>query len=191
MKTASNHPRTKRQQWVSIAAVLLVFGVAAFSFLPAESAGVVTGAKKSAGTRPAPPSVHGEEYAADADADDSGGAPDAAAQANDKPSAPSDGCVKCHTGVGDPHATKLVNGPSCIDCHGGNGAAAVKSEAHTARPTYPKQWPSSANPKEAFTLQVKENLDWIRFVNPSDLRTADLACGKCHGPTVRALKKTP
>ncbi|HEV7889678.1 MAG TPA: hypothetical protein VGP08_03520 [Pyrinomonadaceae bacterium] len=115
----------------------------------------------------------------------------AAQQENtDKPPAPSDGCVKCHTGVGDPHQTKIHNGPSCVDCHGGNGSASTRLEAHTAKPKHTQKWRGSANPKESFTLLNDESWDWIRFVNPSDLRVAQAACGKCHESYVKGLQKS-
>jgi hypothetical protein len=174
MKTSGNHPRTKRQQLFSLLAVLAVLGLAAFAFIPARSAGVaaVTGA--------------GAETAETTEA---GGEPTAAQER--KPPAPSDGCMKCHTGVGDPHQTKINNGPSCVDCHGGNGTGTTKLEAHTARPKHPEKWHSAANPEETFTLLNNENWDWIRFVNPSDLRVAEATCGgTCHGDYIKRLQKS-
>lgn len=177
MKTASNHPRTKRQQLISLFAVLLVFGVAAFSFFPVHSAGVVTKTTQPAAT----------------DADDEGDSTPAEVgvqQENDKPPAPSEGCVSCHKGVGDPHQEKIRNGPSCVDCHGGNGTATTKADAHTAKPRHPEKWPGSANPEESFTLLNNENWDWIRFVNPSDPRTAEASCGKCHDSYIKSVQKS-
>ena len=137
MKTVSNHSRTKRQQLFSILAVLVVFGVAAFSFLPVHSAGLFKNGSKPA-TQPSASSASASETA-DADVDPVANVPQDAVQ-----HAPSDGCVKCHTGVGDPHQTNLRgSSPSCVDCHGGNGTATTKNEAHTAKPRHPEKWPSS------------------------------------------------
>ena len=36
-------------------------------------------------------------------------------------------CMECHKGVTDPHPRTLV---SCVDCHGGDGTATTKAEAH-------------------------------------------------------------
>jgi hypothetical protein len=175
MKTSVNHSRTKRQQLFSLLAVFAVLGLAAFAFIPARSAGVAVGYDKTA---------------AAPDTNDAGGEPAAAPQER-KPPAPSDGCVKCHTGVGDPHQTKINNGPSCVDCHGGNGTAALKEQAHTAKPKHPEKWHSSANPEDTFTLLNNENWDWIRFVNPSDLRVAEVSCGgTCHGDYIKRLQKS-
>ncbi len=96
MKTASNRQHTKRQQLFSLLAVLVVFGVAAFAFLPVHSAGLVRSASKTATQPPASSAPVSE--AADSGADPVANVPQDAVQ-----HAPSDGCVKCHTGVGDPH----------------------------------------------------------------------------------------
>lgn len=165
MKTVSNHSRTRRQQLISLVAVLLFACVAAFALFPVQSAGVATKTN-------APSSSATTDDAEDA------AEPAATAQAEGA-SAPSDGCVKCHTGVGDPHMTP--RGISCVDCHGGNGLGTSKQEAHTAKPKHPEQWRSAANPEDSFTLLNNENRDWVRFVNPSDLRVAEETCGKCHG----------
>jgi hypothetical protein len=89
----------------------------------------------------------------------------------------SESCEKCHKNVAEPHQTRV--NLSCVECHGGNGEAPTKEASHI-KPLHPEKWRSSANPEESFTLLNKESREWIRFVNPSDLRVADLACGKCH-----------
>jgi hypothetical protein len=91
--------------------------------------------------------------------------------------ASSESCEKCHKNVSEPHQTKVSL--TCVECHGGNGVALTKEEAHV-KPLHPEKWRSSANPQESFTLLNNESREWIRFVNPADLRAADLACGKCH-----------
>lgn len=113
--------------------------------------------------------------------------PSARAQAPAPAPAVSTGCMECHQNSRDPHPTaqKL----SCVDCHGGNGVAKTKEEGHP-KPLHPESWPSSANPESSFTLLNRESREWIRFVNPSDLRTADLACGRCHSEIVRTVRKS-
>ena len=91
--------------------------------------------------------------------------------------ASSESCEKCHKNVAEPHQKRVNLG--CVECHGGNGLAPTKEGAHI-KPLHPEKWRSSANPQESFTLLNNESLEWIRFVNPADLRAADLACGKCH-----------
>src|SRR5207248_2853538 len=85
----------------------------------------------------------------------------------DAKAAVSDGCLTCHKGAVDPHPTPQTIG--CVGCHGGNGTATTKDQAHTAKPSHPEMWPTAANPKQSYTLLNRENWDWIRFVNPSDL----------------------
>jgi hypothetical protein len=89
---------------------------------------------------------------------------------------------------------------SCVDCHGGNasisravsaapGSAAyedLKKRAHP-RPKLPQLWRSSANPVRPFSDWLKESAEYIRFVNPGDLRVAEQTCGKCHAKEVRAV----
>lgn len=103
-------------------------------------------------------------------------------------SAPSAGCVSCHANTQDPHPVQ--QSLSCADCHGGNGTATTKEGAH-ARPRFPEHWPSAANPHESYTLLNRESYDWIRFVNPSDLRVAPQVCGRCHQAIVRTVQKSP
>ncbi|MGJ8693601.1 MAG: hypothetical protein ACSHW0_14130 [Thalassotalea sp.] len=118
----------------------------------------------------------------------------------------STGCLSCHT---DTDSLSMHASPGvilgCIDCHGGNASEtkpfsankgdveyqAALNKAHVL-PSYPKDWqfPSSANPEISYTLLNREAAEFVRFVNPSDLRIADEACGACHMPTVQAAKRS-
>jgi hypothetical protein len=114
------------------------------------------------------------------------------------------GCLTCHSRTDEPsmHASPgVVLG--CTDCHGGDAAVSLPrgsapgdfayraslDRAHV-QPRYPKSWhyPSSANPEGSFTLLNKESPEYIRFVNPSDYRVVEEACGACHQPIVNAAK---
>src|SRR5208282_2159837 len=91
------------------------------------------------------------------------------------------------------------------DCHGGDAHvtappglkktdaeyAAIRDRAHVL-PLYPEAWnyPSSAKPKESYTLLNKESPEFIRFVNPSDLRVARQACGACHLQIIQAAERS-
>ena len=111
------------------------------------------------------------------------------------------GCISCHTQTDEPtmHATGDVQ-LGCTDCHGGNadvritpGVASgsaeyqhVKMQAHP-QPRDPALADRSANPQRAYTMWLKESPEYIRFVNPGDLRVAAETCGSagCHAPEVR------
>ena len=80
-------------------------------------------------------------------------------------------CVHCHVGIEKMHSSPAVR-LACTDCHGGNPAATEKDKAHV-KPRYPDRWPSSANPKRTYTLLNEEDPEFIKFVNPGDLRIAD------------------
>lgn len=89
------------------------------------------------------------------------------------------GCVECHTGIEDMHASPHVV-LGCIDCHGGDPTPGLTlRKAHVA-PRHPEHWPSSANPSDSSVLLNHESPEFIQFVNPGDLRISDRACGPCH-----------
>ncbi|MBI3670111.1 MAG: hypothetical protein HY237_10075, partial [Acidobacteria bacterium] len=114
------------------------------------------------------------------------------------------GCVTCHTATDEPtmHPTGTVR-LGCADCHGGNaevrlpaGAAPgaanyeqAKNQAHL-QPREPSAAGSSAGPVRAYTKWLRESSEYIRFVNPGDLRVAGQTCGGtgCHAAEVRAVR---
>jgi len=120
--------------------------------------------------------------------------------------AKSEGCVSCHTSTDNKtmHSNPAVR-LGCTDCHGGNAGVAlpdgvsrdtaggdarydsIREQAHVL-PRYPADWhyPSSANPERTYTLLNREAREFIRFTNPSDFRTAELACGACHQEIIEA-----
>jgi hypothetical protein len=99
-------------------------------------------------------------------------------------------CVVCHQNTCDPHARATLQ-LGCADCHGGNPCAHTKEEAHE-QPRFPDAWPSSANPVRSYTLLNHERPEFIRFVNPGDLRVAHLSCGLsgCHPKEVLEVRKS-
>ena len=90
------------------------------------------------------------------------------------------GCVHCHQKVCDPHGKDTLH-LGCTDCHGGDASTCDKAAAHV-HPRFPDAWPSSANPVRSYTLLNHEKPEFIRFVNPGDLRVAHIGCGtvNCH-----------
>ena len=109
-----------------------------------------------------------------------------------------EGCVSCHTLIEPMHKygttetlEKLKDGKdavglSCTACHGGNPATKLKDEAHV-KPKFPDEWRragkyTGANPERPNTLMNRESWEFVRFVNPGDLRVAAETCGSasCH-----------
>ena len=116
------------------------------------------------------------------------------------------GCVSCHTDsdAKTMHMSQAVK-LGCASCHGGDAGViapaglaktapeyvALRDRAHVL-PRYPKTWhyPSSANPKQSYTLLNKEAPEYIRFVNPSDYRVARQACGACHMELIEKAERS-
>ena len=114
------------------------------------------------------------------------------------------GCLTCHTSTDSPtmHTTGTVR-LGCTDCHGGNSevriAAGVvrtsleyqtaQQQAHPGR-RKSSDTKSSANAVRAYTNWLQQDWDYVRFVNPGDLRVAEKTCGSsgCHSAEVRRVK---
>jgi hypothetical protein len=100
-------------------------------------------------------------------------------------------CLLCHRGQHDPHGKPDTVRLGCVDCHGGNPRSDDQRLAHV-RPRFPQAWESSGNPARSYTLLNHESPEFIRFVNPGDLRIAHLSCGTmgCHGDQVLQVRKS-
>lgn len=120
-----------------------------------------------------------------------------------------EGCVTCHGQIEPMHkygTTETLDalkdgkdavGLTCTTCHGGNpvprktsddprSIEQIKNEAHV-RAKFPEQWKrdgksTGANPERTNTLLARESWEFVRFVNPGDLRVAAKTCGgsACH-----------
>ena len=109
-----------------------------------------------------------------------------------------DGCVKCHGQIEPMHRygttetlEKIKDGKdavglSCTACHGGNPASEVKEEAHV-KAKFPREWRrdgryTGANPERTNTLLARESWEFVRFINPGDLRVVGKTCAgsACH-----------
>src|SRR6266481_5865533 len=115
----------------------------------------------------------------------------------------SSGCISCHISTDEPtmHPTKTVH-LGCADCHGGNSSVSVSSGAARNSPEYnstkekahvqPRNasFRNRANlPERTFTKWLAESAEYIKFVNPGDLRVAPETCGAtgCHEAETRAV----
>ena len=90
------------------------------------------------------------------------------------------GCIECHANIEDMHASPHVV-LGCTDCHGGNATPGLTMRKAHVAPLHPEFWQSSANPNESSVLLNHESPEFIRFVNPGDLRISEKSCGACHG----------
>jgi len=132
--------------------------------------------------------------------------PSPASQTVTEADAKSAGCMTCHTAT-DRHT--MHQNPAvilgCTDCHGGNSKVTLVQGVQREDPAYttalrsahvmPRDekawnWPSSANPVRTYTLLNKESPEFIRFINPGDLRVAREACGACHLPIIHASERS-
>jgi len=129
-------------------------------------------------------------------------APPVRGQSQQEADGKSKGCITCHTSTDEPtmHPTKTVF-LGCTDCHGGNSSISVtasaapnsgeynaaKEKAHI-QPRDPSFKDRSALPERTYTKWLKESAEFIKFVNPGDLRVAPETCGAvgCHAKEVRA-----
>jgi hypothetical protein len=114
------------------------------------------------------------------------------------------GCVSCHTSTDEPsmHPTGTVR-LACIDCHGGNSTATlppgtksktpeyeqIKNRAHVL-PNDPALAGRSGIPQRLYTKWLRESYEYVRFINPGDLRVAAETCGTagCHAAEVLKVK---
>ena len=96
--------------------------------------------------------------------------------------------AKCHAGIEPMHVSAAVK-LGCTDCHGGRNDTTDKLAAHVA-PRDRAVWSTTANPPRTYAALNRESADFVRFINPGDLRVADQTCGNrgCHGPIVARVR---
>src|SRR2546426_4577911 len=118
----------------------------------------------------------------------------------------SSGCISCHTSTDEPtmHPTKTVH-LGCTDCHGGNSSVFVASGTARNAPEYNSSKEKAhiqprdpifknrgAVPENVYAKWLKEPAEYIKFVNPGDLRVAPETCGAagCHTTETRAVSNS-
>jgi hypothetical protein len=86
------------------------------------------------------------------------------------------------------HASPAVQ-LECTDCHGGRSDTTDKLRAHV-QPRSRSLWNTAANPPRTYTALNQESPEFVRFINPGDLRVADQTCGGkgCHGMIVGKVR---
>jgi hypothetical protein len=124
-------------------------------------------------------------------------------QTQEEVDAKSVGCQSCHTATDSVtmHVSQSVR-LGCTDCHGGDATVRVAAGLSATSAEYldvkRKAHPqprilangSSANPVRVYTDWLKESWDYIKFVNPGDLRVAESTCGAsgCHTSEVQKVR---
>ena len=110
-----------------------------------------------------------------------------------------EGCLSCHGNTEPMHRPprtpasetgELQDGRdgqklTCTYCHGGNPVESKDQEKAHVQPLFPDAWKrdgkrSSANPERTNTLLARESREFVRFINPGDLRVSRQTCGACH-----------
>jgi hypothetical protein len=124
-------------------------------------------------------------------------------QSQEEAAAKSSGCTSCHTATDEPtmHPSKGVH-LGCTDCHGGNNSVSVAAGTSPTSPEYLQAKEKAhvqphdaffknrtALPEGAYTKWLKESAEYVKFVNPGDLRVAPETCGTpgCHPSETRAV----
>jgi hypothetical protein len=111
------------------------------------------------------------------------------------------GCRTCHT----PDAPSMHASPvraGCTDCHGGNAGASRDKSIARGTPQFAdiqrqahvqpqlNIWRTAANPASIWYETINESAEFIKFVNPGDLRVARETCGLCHQEETRFVEKS-
>jgi hypothetical protein len=111
------------------------------------------------------------------------------------------GCVSCHTQTDQKtmHAAKAVR-LGCVDCHGGDHTVMAAGRPGSGEYEKAKRrahvlpagsiWRSAANPVRSYTAFLDEDLAFVRFVNPGDLRAVPQTCAPCHPDEARTVPKS-
>ncbi len=92
------------------------------------------------------------------------------------------GCLECHGELESATVNMAGLDLDCTFCHGGDPDATTKELAHIH--------PNGNVVYGAAIPPIDDDLDYQRFVNPSNLRAAQQVCGICHSNAARDLLKS-
>ncbi len=133
----------------------------------------------------------------------SGQSPEALGDSLEEAIKRSHGCKSCHTSTDNEtmHPTKSFQ-LGCTSCHGGDAGVELppgvqrnteayndlEEKAHKVVPR--SELHQSANREREYTKWMKRSKEYIKFVNPGDLRVADQTCGGsgCHTEEVHRVR---
>jgi len=104
-------------------------------------------------------------------------------------------CQTCHNGIEPIHEDYDI---ACTFCHGGDATSIVKEDAHVAVPD--NYWevrgtdlPPAA---EGYIKDMTPNqldalgTEYVKFINPGDIRAVDETCGTCHPDQAATVKNS-
>ena len=124
-------------------------------------------------------------------------------QSQQEADAKSTGCISCHTATDEPtmHPSKTV-ALGCADCHGGDPTVSLPANTASSLPEYRSAKEKahvqprdatfkdrSSLPERTYTKWLQESYEYVKFINPGDLRVAPETCGSagCHAAETRAV----
>jgi hypothetical protein len=193
MSILATMPRSQNQRRIALGALALAVGGLLFVCVDTVHAGRSGQSTTAVGPMHPPPNNDAPRHFNDFP--QRGESPNQAQAA-------SAGCISCHTGIEHPnmHAEDTVV-LGCSDCHGGDASvsiigskgsaeyAAAERKAHV-QPRIPSNGAHGGHPERAYTHWIEESADFVRFVNPGDLRIAPFTCGVCHAQETRNVKSS-
>ena len=102
-------------------------------------------------------------------------------------------CLACHRPLeadGSAHGIEQAHPPvdgrnlSCTDCHGGDSSQPKMSDAHVQPGPNAERFLKNLTHGELDVVDI----DYLRFINPGDLRVAETSCGPCHTEIIETVK---
>ena len=101
-------------------------------------------------------------------------------QTDEEAAAKSAGCVSCHKTVHDPHDKDTLTS-AAPTATAATPRPPTRTHAHVP-PRFPEAWPSRPTRCAPTPCSTTNRPEFIRFVNPGDLRIAHISCGTagCH-----------
>lgn len=93
------------------------------------------------------------------------------------------GCVGCHRPIGPTGERHGIEDAhpwfplACTDCHGGEPLANTVEDAHPRALGFPSFLKDMSSDQLDNLARFSRNRDYLRFINPGDMRVADVGCG--------------
>ena len=92
------------------------------------------------------------------------------------------GCLRCHTNIENASQNMFGMNLDCVFCHGGYAYGVTKQAAHVQS--------NGAALMDKTVPPFDEDLEYQRFLNPSNLRVVEESCALCHGTIVSDVTKS-